>query len=114
MARIGKIGRDSANLTAAAFRENAPKVSAATATTPAALAVPMCSPTGPAGVLSVELKAGQPVDESKVALAAIVAAQLATLAMPIPEPTPAASDRRTRRAATLTIAPAIRNERHPC
>ena len=84
VARIGKIGRESANLTALAFRENAAKVSPVTATTPAALAVPMCSPTGAAGVLSVELKAGQPVDDSKVSLAAIVAAQLATLAMPIP------------------------------
>ena len=44
----------------------------------------MCGPTGPAGVLSVELKAGQAVDDAKVALASIVAAQLATLAMPIP------------------------------
>ena len=48
----------------------------------------MCSPTGAAGILSVELKPGQPVDDSKVSVAAIVAAQLATLAMPIP----AASD----------------------
>ena len=86
--RIGKIGRDSANLTAAAFREGISKVSPVTATTPAALAVPMCSPSGAAGILSVELKPGQPVDDSKVSLAAIVAAQLATLAMPIP----AASD----------------------
>ena len=86
VARIGKIGRDSSNLTAAAFRENQPKISAVTPTTPGALAVPMCSPTGPAGVLSIELKAGQPVDEPKVALAAIVAAQLATLAMPMAAP----------------------------
>ena len=84
VARIGKIARDSSNLTAAAFRENASKVSAVTATTPGAVAVPMCSPTGPAGVLSVEFKAGQAVDDQKVALAGIVAAQLATLAMPIP------------------------------
>lgn len=84
VARIGKIGRDSANLTALAFRESTAKVSPVTATTPAALAVPMCSPTGAGGVLSVELKAGQPVDDAKVSLAAIVAAQLATLTMPIP------------------------------
>ena len=86
--RIGKISRDSANLTAAAFREGISKVSPVTATTAAAVAVPMCSPSGAAGILSVELKPGQPVDDSKVSLAAIVAAQLATLAMPIP----AASD----------------------
>jgi hypothetical protein len=82
--RIGRIGRDSANLTAAAFREGTAKVSAATATAPAALAVPMCGPTGPAGVLSIELKAGHVVAEADVALAAILAAQLATLAMPLP------------------------------
>jgi hypothetical protein len=89
VARIGKIGRESSNLTAAAFRANAARVSAVTASAPGALAVPMCSPTGPAGVLSVELKAGQPVDDAKVALAEILAAQLATLAMPIPSTSPA-------------------------
>jgi hypothetical protein len=89
ISRIGKIARDSANLTAAAFRENAPRMSAATDTAPAALAVPMCGPTGPAGVLSVEMRAGQAVEESKVALASIVAAQLSTLAMPIQETRPA-------------------------
>ena len=47
VARIGKIARDSANLTAAAFRDNAPKISIPTATAPGALAVPMCGPTGP-------------------------------------------------------------------
>jgi len=97
VSRIGKIARDSSNLTAAAFRENASKVSPVTATAPGALAVPMCSPTGPAGVLSVELKAGQPVDEPKVALAAIIAAQLATLAMPIAAAQPEAEE--SKRAA---------------
>jgi hypothetical protein len=85
VARIGRISRDSANLTASAFRENSPRISTPTTTAPAALAVAMCGPTGPAGVLSIELKAGQTVDEAKVALASIVAAQLATLTMPIPE-----------------------------
>jgi GAF domain len=89
VARIGSIGRDSANLTAAAFRESTSKVSAVAEKTPAALAVPMCSPAGAAGVLSIELKAGQAVDDQKVALAAIVAAQLATLTMPIPAAAPA-------------------------
>jgi len=92
VARIGKIPKDSANLTAMAFRENSPRMSAATGTTPAAVAVPMVGPTGPAGVLSIELKAGQAVEEAKVALAAIVAAQLATLAMPMAPPAPAVSE----------------------
>jgi len=91
------------NLTAAAFRENQPRISAVTPTTPGALAVPMCSPTGPAGVLSIELKAGQPVDEPKVALAAIIAAQLATLAMPMAAPP-------ERQAAVSTEAPPAKVE----
>lgn len=86
VARIGRIARDSHNLTAAAFRENTPKTSAASATTPAALAVPMCGPGGLAGVLSVELRSKEIVDDAKVALAGIIAAQLATLTIPIMEP----------------------------
>lgn len=81
--RIGKIPRDSANLTASAFRDNASKISLPSASAPGALAVPMCGPTGPTGVLSVEMKSGHAVEESTVALAAIVGAQLATLTMPV-------------------------------
>jgi hypothetical protein len=84
VSRIGRIPRDSANLTAAAFRENVPRVSAATAEAPAALAVALCGPTGAVGVLSVELKPDVPADEGRVALATIFAAQLATLAAPLP------------------------------
>jgi hypothetical protein len=83
VARIGKVARDSSNLTAAAFRENTPKMSAPIGATAGALAVAMCSPSGPVGVLSLELKTGQQVDEAKIALATIVAAQLATLATPV-------------------------------
>jgi hypothetical protein len=86
VARIGRIPRDSANLTAAAFRDNIARVSPATASSPAALAVALCGPTGPAGVLSVELKPGVAADEGRVALATIFAAQLATLAQPITAP----------------------------
>ena len=108
VARIGKIARDSSNLTAAAFRDNAPKSAPPTATAPGALAVPMCSPTGPAGVLSVELKPGQAVDEAKVALAAIIAAQLATLAMPIAgSPASRARPREAEAADSLTSESAI-------
>jgi len=82
--RIGRIQRDSANLTAAAFRDNVARVSAATATAPAALAVALCGPSGPVGVLSAELKQGVPADDRRVALATIFAAQLSTLAAPLP------------------------------
>jgi hypothetical protein len=97
--RIGKIPRDSANLTASSFRDNAAKISLPTATAPGALAVPMCGPTGPTGVLSVEMKAGQAVEEATVALAAIVGAQLATLTMPVANPAvelPAVAQDQTR------------------
>ena len=83
VARIGKVARESSNLTAAAFRENAARVSAATAVLPAALAVAMCGPSGPVGVLSAELRAGRHADVACVALATIFAAQLATLAFPV-------------------------------
>ncbi len=83
LARIGRIPSDAANLTAAAFRENTPKISAASEITPAALAVAVCGPTGPSGVVSIEFKAGQVVDEATVALAGIIVAQLATLASPL-------------------------------
>jgi hypothetical protein len=92
VARIGRIQRDSANLTAAAFRDNVTRVSAATATAPAALAVALCGPSGPVGVLSAELKPGVPADERRVALATIFAAQLSTLAAPLPAAAPAAAE----------------------
>ncbi len=82
--RIGTIDRASANLTAEALRDNAPRVSAATATAGAAIAVPMCGPAGPVGVLSAELHAGKAADEASVAIASIFAAQLATLTAPLP------------------------------
>ena len=82
--RIGAINRGSANLTAEALRENAPRVSAATASNGGALAVPMCGPTGPVGVLSAELQPGKDADEACVAVASILAAQLATLTAPLP------------------------------
>ena len=85
VARIGRIGRQSANLTAAAFRDNVARVSAADGTAPAALAVTLCGPAGAVGVLSVELKSGVIADDARVALATIFAAQLATLAQPIPD-----------------------------
>lgn len=82
--RIGAIDRASANLTAEALRENAPRVSEGTAKAGAALAVPMCGPNGPFGVLSAELQMGQAADDARVAVASIFAAQLATLTAPLP------------------------------
>lgn len=99
--RIGTIDRASANLTAEALRDNSAKVSAATATTGAALAVPMCGPAGPVGVLSAELQLGHDADEGCVAVAAILAAQLATLTAPLPAPATApAAEHRAESAAS--------------
>lgn len=97
--RIGSIDRASANLTAEALRENTAKVSAATATAGAALAVPMCGPSGPVGVLSAELHAGREADDACVAVAAILAAQLATLTAPLPAPA-AVAERHVESAAS--------------
>lgn len=83
VARIGTIARDSSNLTAAAFRENSARVSPATATAASALAVSLCGPSGPVGVLSAEMREGRRADDACVALAVIFAAQLATLAAPV-------------------------------
>ncbi len=87
--RIGTIDRASANLTAEALRENAPRISAASGSAGAALAVPMCGPTGQVGVLSAEFQPGKNADDACVAVAAIFAAQLATLTAPLPATLPA-------------------------
>jgi hypothetical protein len=82
VSRLGAVDRDSSNLTADAFRHNEPKVSVATESAPAALAVAMGGPAGPVGVLSVELGEGRVADDQCVAVASIFAAQLATLTAP--------------------------------
>lgn len=79
LARIGSISRDAANVTAAAFREAAPKFSTAAGSSAAALAVPLLTPLGAAGVLSAELRDTVEVDPHRMALATIFAAQLASL-----------------------------------
>jgi len=84
MARIGTIPRDAVNLTAATFRDGAAHTSAAEGKSPAALAVALCGPSGPVGVFSAELKPGIQAGPTLVAWATIFAAQLATLAQPVP------------------------------
>ena len=84
LSRIGNVPRDSSNITSTAFREASPRQTAAKDSAPAALAVPMCGPSGPVGVLSAEMQPGRTADSTCIALATIFAAQLATLAMPVP------------------------------
>jgi hypothetical protein len=80
LARIGSIASDSANLTAAAFRDGQPHQSAATTTSPGALAVALKGPSGPVGVFSAELQPQQDIGEA-IDLATIFAAQVAPLVL---------------------------------
>jgi hypothetical protein len=79
VARLGPIHRDTGNLTADAFRENGVRTSSAAGINPAALAVPMPAPDGPAGVFAAELAPGIDIDETKLAMARLIAAQLGPL-----------------------------------
>jgi hypothetical protein len=78
LARIGAIPRDGSNLTAAAFRDGQPHQSAATSSSPEALAVALRGPSGPVGVLSAELRPQSDAAEG-VDLATIFAALLTPL-----------------------------------
>lgn len=82
--RIGALAREADNLTAAAFREGTVRIGAAQASRPGALAAALCGPSGTLGVLSVELRAGVPADSVRAAVVSILAAQLSTLALPVP------------------------------
>lgn len=78
-ARIGAISRDEANLTALAFRDAAPRVTARHGSSAAALAVPLTAPQGTVGVLSAEIKDVSHVGPPQLAIATIFAAQLSML-----------------------------------
>lgn len=79
VARIGTIPRGAHNLTADAFRTNAARTSAAAQSTPAALAVPLPAPGGPAGVLSAELLPGAELKDVQLRAAQVIAAQFGTV-----------------------------------
>ena len=86
LARLGPLTLTVDNLTAAAFRTAAPATSGAVANHDAAVAVPILSPTGPSGVLTAEVHgSGDDLDRA-VAIASVIAAQLANL---FPSPTTA-------------------------
>jgi CHASE3 domain sensor protein len=92
LARMGSIGWDAQNPAAEAFREREPRTVDPAAGAPGALIVPLVSGYDCAGVITVELragesKAGEPVapaapDATVIALARIFAAQLAGLVAP--------------------------------
>ncbi len=92
LARIGSIPRDAANVTAGALRDAAPRTSPGLGPTAAALAVPLMTPLGPVGVLSAELRDVSEVDDVRMAISVIFAAQLATLLGSMATPAGAAAE----------------------
>lgn len=76
VARFETIATADSNITALAFRDNTPRASVASGTTPAALAVPLPAPGGPAGVVSAELAPSAVMDDAKLHAARVIAAQL--------------------------------------
>jgi hypothetical protein len=79
LARFGPIARGADNAVAEAWRSGHLSVTPADAQTPGALAAPMFGPNGCAGVLALEIRLGREQDPAVQAVAAMVAAQLATI-----------------------------------
>ena len=89
LARIGSIPRTAANVTAGSLRDAAARTSPALGPSAAALAIPLMTPLGPVGVLSAEIRDVADVDEARMAIATIFAAQLALLLGSMAPATPA-------------------------
>lgn len=85
MARVGALPVDADNATAAAWRAKSMQIVAGSDAHPGALAVPLLSSEGCAGVLAVELKNGRERAGDVQSLARIVAAQLASSISPAGE-----------------------------
>ena len=79
LAQLPPVGRDADNATAAAFRTGEPCAIDRTDHSRAALAVPLLTPSGCAGVLAIELRHGGEHAKSARAAATIFAAVLAQL-----------------------------------
>lgn len=82
LVRMGNIPRDAENATAAAFRTGLVQSVAAEGPSPGAIAAPLLSPAGPVGVMAAEVLNGREQQDAVRAVAAILAAQLATLMGP--------------------------------
>ena len=92
--RLGTIPRDAENATAAAFRTSLLQTVDADSISNGAIAAPLVTPTGCVGVMAAEVRHGGERQDTKLAAAAIVAAQLATLVGPPssrPQPRPEAA-----------------------
>lgn len=78
LSRMGTIRVDDENVTATAFRTGLVQSVKADGSTSGAIAAPLVAPGGPLGVIAAEIRAGSD-ENDRLAAAAIVAAQLATL-----------------------------------
>lgn len=82
VARLGTILSDAENATASAFRTALMQTVRADAVSNGAIAAPLVTPAGCVGVMAAEMRQEGERDSAKLAAAAIVAAQLATLVGP--------------------------------
>jgi hypothetical protein len=79
LTRIGTIPRSANNVTASAIRTGTVRTSPRAGQSAAAVAIPLLTPLGAVGVLSAEMKNVPEVDDTRLAVATIFAAQLAGL-----------------------------------
>ena len=79
LAQLPRVGRDTNNATAAAFRSAQTCIVNSSGLVSGALVIPLLTPVGCEGVLAIELQHGREEREPVRALATIFAAQLATL-----------------------------------
>jgi hypothetical protein len=84
LSRIGGIPYDAQNATAAAYRRQQSEMIDAAGGGSAAIVVPILSPSGCLGVLTLELKLGVAATDALCSSASIVASQLAGLVGPLP------------------------------
>lgn len=82
LGRLGVIARDAENATAAAFRTGLVQTVKADSVSNGAIAAPLVTPGGAVGVMAAEVRGEGEQQPAKLAAAAIVAAQLATLVGP--------------------------------
>ena len=84
LARMGSIGRDADNAAAAAYRQGELRTVPAHDSLPGAIVAPIITGDGCVGVLAAEMRHGAERDEATQAIAAILAAQLATFVTAVP------------------------------
>jgi hypothetical protein len=84
LARMGSIARDADNAAAAAYRHGELRTVSAQGTLPGALVAPIITAQGCVGVLAAEMRQGGEREGAAQAIAAILAAQLATFVTVLP------------------------------